>query len=317
LIRRPTVHLSLIANVKSPAVVEELRTAVERLREAGHRVEPRLTFEQGDARRFASEAAAAGAELIVAAGGDGTLNEVANGVHEFVASGEAAEDQIRSGPRIGLIPLGTANDFAHNVGMPLEVEAALEVALHGRPIPIDVGLLNGQCFLNVSTGGFGAEATGGAPAALKRTLGTLAYLIEGIRRFAALEPTVARFATGDEVIYQGPFLLFAVGNSRRTGGGTELTPHARMEDALLDVCIIKEVSRVEFLGLLPDLRAGDHLEHPAVIYRQLCDLEVRADTALHVNADGEPRLEHVYRYSISRHPLVVMLPERRAEVRAE
>jgi diacylglycerol kinase (ATP) len=310
------VHLSLIANAKSPEVVEQLRAAVERLREAGHRVEPRLTFEQGDARRLAAEAAEAGAELIVAAGGDGTLNEVVNGVHEFVHAHAGADGREGGGPRIGLVPLGTANDFANNVGIPLEVEPALEVALHGRPTALDVGLLNGQCFLNVSTGGFGAEATGGAPPGLKRRLGTLAYLIEGIRRFAALEPTVARFASGGEVLYEGPFLLFAVGNSRRTGGGTELTPHAVMEDALLDVCIVKEVSRVEFLGLLPDLRSGDHLEHPAVIYRQVCDLAVEAETELHVNADGEPRLEREYRYAISPHPLVVMLPEATAAQQA-
>jgi diacylglycerol kinase (ATP) len=296
------VHISLIVNAKSPEVVEQLRAEVARLRGEGHRVLPRLTFEAGDACQFAREAATAGAELVIAAGGDGTLNEVVNGVHRFDAGGS------REAPRVGLIPLGTANDFAHNVGIPLELEAAVEVAVHGRPTPLDVGLVNGHCFLNVSTGGFGAEATGEAPPALKRRLGTAAYLIEGIRRFAALEPTTARFTTGGTTIHDGAFLLFAVGNARSTGGGTEVTPRAEMGDALLDVCIVKEVSRVEFLGLLPDLRAGEHLDHPAVIYRQLPELTVECAEQLHVNADGEPQRDRRYHYTVSPYALTVMLP---------
>jgi diacylglycerol kinase (ATP) len=310
------VQIGLIINAKSPEAVEELRQAVDRLREQGHQVRPRLTFEGGDAAAFAREAAEWGAELIIAAGGDGTINEVANGIHAYLAAGAEDEESAPAVPRLGIVALGTANDLAHNLTLPLEIPAAVEVAVHGIPVGTNVGLINDRCFLNVSTGGFGAEATGGAPPAAKRALGTLAYLVEGIKRFAALQLATARFSAGDEELHHGPFLLFAVGNSRRTGGGTELTPRAEIKDDLLDVCIVKEISRVEFLRLLPDLRAGEHLEHPAVIYRQVRGLDIKAEVELHVNADGEPLKEKHFRYRISPHTLVLMVPERRREEEA-
>jgi len=296
------VSITLIINAKSSEVVQELRESVNSLREQGHEVDPRLTFEEGDARRFAREAAERGAGLVIAAGGDGTINEVANGLHDHLAG-----DGKGGGPRLALVPLGTANDLANNLFVPPDLPSAMAVAIGGVPLRTNLGIVNGRCFLNVSTGGFGAEATGGAPAASKRMLGTLAYLIEGIKRFAALELVPARF-TANEVLHDGPFLLFAVGNSRRTGGGTELTPRAEVQDGLLDVCIVKEITRVEFLGLLPDLRAGEHLDHPAVIYRQVSHLEIEAGAELHVNADGEPMLSRCFRYELSPHSLSVMVP---------
>jgi diacylglycerol kinase (ATP) len=297
------VRIDLILNVKTPETVERIRTAVLALREDGHEVRPRLTFEAGDARRFAREAAVGGAGVVVAGGGDGTVNEVANGLHDhLLAGGEGA-----AAPKLAILPLGTANDLANTLGIPPEIEAAIMLAVAGVPTESNVGLVNGRCFLNVSTGGFGAEATGDAPVAAKRALGTLAYLIEGIKRFAALKPARARFRA-DRMLHDGPFLLFAVGNSSRTGGGTQLTPNARMSDDLLDVCIVKEISRVDFLGLLPDLRAGEHLDHPAVVYRQVSHLEVDSDVELHVNVDGEPMCERSFRYTLSPHRLTLLVP---------
>jgi diacylglycerol kinase (ATP) len=310
------VRIFLIINAKSPPAVEELREQVDRLRSGGHEVHPRLTFEAGDACRIADQAAAEGADLVIAAGGDGTINEVANGLYRHLRSrGEPADAGSRDVPRLALIPLGTANDLANNLGIPGEIAAAIDVAVRGEPVRVNVGEVNGRCFLNVSTGGFGAEATGEAPAATKRALGTFAYLIEAVKRFAALEPAQARFVAEEE-IHHGPFLLFAVGNFRRTGGGTALTPLAQIHDDLLDVCIVKEVSRVEFLGLLPDLRSGNHLAHPAVIYRQVRSLEIESDVELHVNADGEPMRDRYFRYSLSPDSLVLMVPKENPETPA-
>jgi diacylglycerol kinase (ATP) len=302
------LRIDLIINPGSAEAVQRLRSEVVRLRKEGQRVEPRLTFERGDAWRFAREAAESGSELVIAAGGDGTINEVANGVHEVMTAAQPRGGGDPVAPRLGVIPLGTANDLARNLGIPLDLESAWAAALRGRSRRVNVGRVNERCFLNVSTGGFGAEATVAAPAGAKRALGTLAYLVEGIKRFAALEPSRARFVAG-EVLFEGAFLLFAVGNSRGTGGGTEITPRASVEDGLLDVCIVKEISRVDFLGLLPDLRAGDHLDHPAVIYRQLRELRVEAEAELQVNADGEPMRDRAFRYSLSPHSLRVMVPQ--------
>ncbi|HEX7024544.1 MAG TPA: YegS/Rv2252/BmrU family lipid kinase, partial [Gemmatimonadales bacterium] len=144
--------------------MEALREAVGRLRAGGHRVWPRLTFERGDARRFAEDAAQARCDVVVAAGGDGTVNEVVNGIV-----------RCRWQPRLGIVPVGTANDFASGLGLPSAVPDAVGVAVQGRPLAVDVARVNRRYFINVSTGGFGAEATAASPTEQKRKLGAFAY----------------------------------------------------------------------------------------------------------------------------------------------
>ena len=295
------VRISLVINAPDPETVETLRASVEALREDGHTVVPRLTFEGGDAARMAREAAEEGAELVVAAGGDGTINEVVNGLHDFLGAGG------RRAPRLGIVPLGTGNDLAAALEIPADPAEAVRVAAAGRVRKVDVGMVNGRCFINVSSGGFGAEATEETPEETKRVLGGLAYVVTGVRKFVSLEVSTARFSD-DETVYEGPFLLFAVGNSGRTGGGNWLTPRADLSDGLLDLCVVKEMSRIDFVRLLPDLRAGRHLDHPAVIYRQVPRVEVTAERELSVNADGEPLRDRHFEYRISPHRLTLCVP---------
>lgn len=292
------LKISIIMHPRGePERVEELRQAVARLREEGHRVTPRLTFEAGDATYFAREAARTRADLVIAAGGDGTVNEVVNGV-------------VRSAwqPRLGILPIGTANDFAAGLGLPTELEEAIRVAVGGRPTTVDVARVNKRFFVNVSTGGFGAEATESTSPETKRLLGPLAYLITGVREFVELHPTRARFEADGELLYTGDFLLFAVGNARQTGGGSLLTPRAEFGDGKLDVLVVPAMPRLEFLALLPDLRAGTHLESPDVIYIQTPALTVHATETLSVNADGEPLRARRFRYSLHSRPITVMVP---------
>jgi diacylglycerol kinase (ATP) len=303
------VRVTLVVNPSSADAVEALREGVAELRGEGNEAFPRLTFEKGDARRFAREAAEAGHDLVVAAGGDGTVNEVANGLHDRLSGRGGPGGADGSVPRLGIVPLGTGNDLAGALEIPQDVREALRAAVKGRPTPIDVATLNGKCFVNVSTGGVGAEATEEASDEVKRLLGPFAYFVTGVKKLVRLDPPSARFRGPDgEVLHEGTFLLFAVGNSRRTGAGNWLTPRADLSDQLLDVCIVKETSLRELLGLLPDLRAGRHLEHPAVVYRQVRELLVESGEELSVNLDGEPLGGSVLHYGISPHRLVLSLP---------
>lgn len=293
------MRVAIIVNSSDPTEVERLRAEVERMRQEGHEVRPGVTFEAGDAARMAREAVEGGMDVVIAAGGDGTVNEVGNGMHEALAAGRGGR------PRLAIVPLGTGNDLASSIGVPAEIPEAMALAVSGVAREMDVGTVGGRCFLNASAGGIGAEATEEAPARVKRALGVLAYAITGARKFVELRPSRARFTAGG-VLHDGPFLLFAVGNSDRTGGGNLLTPRARLDDGLLDVCVVKEMTRMEFARLLPELRAGRHLEHPAVLYRQVTRLVVEAEEELSVNVDGEPlegcrRLE----YGISPHRLLL------------
>jgi diacylglycerol kinase (ATP) len=285
--------------------LDELRGWVSELRERGHEVLPRLTFEAGDGRREAAALVGEGAELVLAAGGDGTVNEVVNGVLEAGA---------RWSGRLGVVPLGTANDFATGLGLPEDVGGALEVALSGVAREVDVGRVNGRHFVNVSTGGFGALASEGAAEDAKRLLGPWAYVVTGVRMFADLTASRARFTMPDGVAYDGEVLLFAVGNGKRTGGGNMVTPRAELDDGELDVLIVPAMARIDFLALLPDLRSGDHLDTASVRYFRTRRLVVESAEELSVNADGEPVRGDRYEYTVAHRRLLVMTPRPDGEV---
>lgn len=275
------MRISFVIHSSDDDALDALRRSAAQLREKGHDVEARITFEAGDSGRFARQAADGSVDLVLAAGGDGTLNEVANGL---LSAGSERKDL----PKLGIVPLGTANDLAGWLGIPTDIEEAVATAVASAGFTADVLAVNDRHFLNVSSGGLGAEATEDAPPRAKRALGALAYVVTGVRKFAALTPSAARFTSGSDLVFEGDFLLFAVGNGRRTGGGNWITPRASITDGLLDVCIVPEMTHADFIRVLPDLRAGRHLEHERVVYRQVADLLVEPEGEVSVNADGEP-----------------------------
>ena len=295
------MRIQLIINPRDDASMTALRASVEALRAEGHEVSARITFEAGDAKRYAAEAVSESPDLLLTAGGDGTLFEVANGL---LGSGQGAADEL---PGLGIVPLGTANDLANGLFYPPTVSEAVRFAVDSPLRRVDVATVNDRFFLNVSTGGFGAEATDEAPERAKRSIGILAYLAQGVRTFAAFEPLTARFTSGDEVIHDGEFLLFGVGNGGRTGGGNWITPKADMTDGLLDLCIVLPMGRADFLRLAPDLRAGEHVGNENVIYRQVPQLLIEGGDEMRVNADGESvdarRLHYGIRPSALRMPI--------------
>jgi diacylglycerol kinase (ATP) len=299
------VNVALIINPPSPEAVEAIRRGVARLREAGSVVHPRMTFEQGDAHRFAWKAAETGVDLLVVAGGDGTINEVVNGLQDWgLDRGEG-----RALPRLGIVPLGTGNDLAGGLGIDGgDPEAALVAAASGVPYEVDVARVNGRYFLNVSTGGIGAEATDETSPELKRVLGPVAYLVTGVRKFVQLHASRARFTAGGEMVYDGRFLLFAVGNAWRTGGGNWVTSEADPADRLLDLCIVEEMSHMEVVRIAPAIRAGRHVNHPHVTYLKVPELTVESEDEITVNADGEPLSARRFEYTLGPRRLTLSVP---------
>ena len=273
---------------------DALRHLVSWVREKGHSVDPRVTWEQGDAIRFAREGAERGVDVVVAVGGDGTINEVVNGLDG-------------SDVPLGIIPLGTANDFARQVGIPDDPDHAMDVVLRRAPRAIDTADLNGRRFLNVSTGGVAAEATAETPTEAKEQLGPLAYAITGVRKLAELAPRRARI-TAPGVDVDTEFLLFAVGNGRSTGGGSRITPRALVTDGLLDVCIIPAMPRAEFARLLLRIKKGEHLDGNEVQYFQVPTVTIAADGPVSVNVDGESSEATTLSYRSRPHDLRVHIP---------
>jgi lipid kinase YegS len=271
-----------------------VRHLVEWVREKGHNVRVRVTWEKDDAEALAREAAAAGVDTVVAAGGDGTVNEVINGL----AGSDVA---------FGIIPLGTANDFARQTGIPLDLDHAMDVILQRGPVRIDTAMLNGRRFLNVSSGGVGAEATAETPSDAKEALGMFAYAITGVRKLVELKPHRATFRSpGLEL--DTDFLLFAVGNGRSTGGGTLLTPRASVTDGLLDVCIVEAMPRAEFAKLAMRIRHGDHVGNDGVHYVQVPSIDISAAEPISVNVDGEPSDARRLQYRARPSDLMIHIP---------
>lgn len=158
----------LILNGKS-ADNEQLREAIMLLRDEGIKIHVRVTWEKGDAARFVDEARQLGVATVIAGGGDGTINEVATALIQ-------CEGNVI--PALGILPLGTANDFATSVGIPVALDKALKLAIAGNAIEIDIAQVNKEtCFINMATGGFGTRITTETPEKLKAALGGVSYII--------------------------------------------------------------------------------------------------------------------------------------------
>ena len=280
----------------------EVRTAVRQLRQEQHIVEVRVTWERGDAQRLTAEAIAeAGVskiDRIVAGGGDGTINEV------FAAAYAAGLPPQCS---LGILPLGTANDFARMAGVPLDLTAALRLALTAAPQWIDIGLLNDRLFINLVSGGFGSRVTVETDPELKKRLGGLAYVLTGISHFAELSANSGRFRA-EGFAWEGRFLAMAIGNGRQAGGGVPLCPDALIDDGLLDLMILPELDRSERLDAFARvLREGAASIRTALVTGRSAWIEYQSEDALNVNLDGEPMLSRRFRVECRKCVLPVRL----------
>ena len=269
------MRATLIAN--PVAGVDQARERAGHLRDqlaASYDIDLVLTAGPGDAFHAAAHAARRGREYLFVAGGDGTLNEAINGL---ASSGGALEDVI-----IGVIPLGTGNDFATALGIPCEADAAVATLLGGIPRAIDLGEVNGRLFVNVSAGGFLADVSEAVDPGLKTIAGRLAYLVGGAKVFLQAEPFTCRTAGIDRQC-----LLFAVCNAPTIGGGRLIAPTAVLDDGELDMCIVDAMDPLRFLGLLRRMADGTHTEEAGVQYFRAAALTLEFDRPLAVNVDGE------------------------------
>jgi lipid kinase YegS len=250
----------------------------ELLAKSGADVRP--TWGEDSAESLAREAVELGRTGIVVVGGDGTLHGVVAGL--------AGATHV---PPIGLLPWGTGNDFARAAGIPLDdPQAALDIALRGRPQLLDLGFVDGRPFANVLTAGFGAAATNHTDERLKKLLGSFAYLVTGIVEALTLEPVGARLR-GPGLEWDGNFVALAIGNGRFAGGGIPVAPHAIADDGLLEVSVLTELpSGTELLASLESLSSGGFPALPdRLLTWRVPALTLETDRPVTVNADGEPQ----------------------------
>ena len=280
----PPPHWRLILNGKS-AGDDDLRAAVQTLRESGIALEVRVTWEDGDAERYVAEAIADGVDTVIAAGGDGTLSEVAT----TLAHRDATADAL---PSLGLVPLGTANDFATAAGIPDGPLAALQLVREVAAAPLDLLRIDADDGIhwcaNLASGGFGTEVTVETDEGLKKMLGGLAYLITGIARLGRIDPLQARLR-GPDFAWEGDLIALGIGNGRQAGGGQALCPDALVDDGQLDLTIVPDLSGDVAATVGTLIKEGKHAALDRVATRiRLPWVELASDEPLTLNLDGEP-----------------------------
>lgn len=282
-----SARVILNPNAGSAGESDSLRDAIRYTPEA----ELCVCREAGHATRLAAEAAADGFDLVVAAGGDGTINEVLNGL--------AADFGAIA---LGVVPLGTGNDLARTLALPEEPLAAFRLALEGERRALDVIRVESDgetaYALNVCAGGFTGEMDEVMTDELKATWGPLAYLIGAAKALPDLEGYVTKIAWDD-----GPFevvdaLNVVVANGRTAGGGKPAAPRANPEDGLLDVVVIRECSGAELAALAAAALAGDYLESDLVIHERVRSLRVESRPGMWFNVDGELFTKEPVRFEV-------------------
>ena len=274
----------------------DIRQAVNTIRGAQHQLDVRVTWEAGDIHRYIGEACHRSIELVIVGGGDGSVNEAANSIL-------AREGKV---PALGIMPLGTANDFATSCRIPDEPLESLKLALTGESTAIDAVQANERFFLNVATAGFGAAVTANTPVALKNFLGGGAYTIAGLVQALDFEPYPSRVLTPDGE-YNAQLLVGAVCNGRTAGGGQALAPEALLNDGLLDVLIINRFSMSDVRLVLEELK-NPGAESKFVQRFKTPWLEGESDYKIPVNLDGEPYAAKQICFSVQANAIKVVLP---------
>lgn len=254
---------------------KELATVLDRLEQAGFETSAHATKGAGDATKAAKIAVERKYDLVVIAGGDGTINEVIAGL---------AEADYR--PKIGIIPAGTTNDFARALSIPREVGKAVDIIVSGIEKKLDIGKVNERYFINIAGGGDLTELTYDVPIKMKAALGQLAYYLKGIEMLPSLKPVSAKIEYDDHV-FEGDIMLFLIANTNSVGGFEKIAPNALIDDGYFDLVILKKINLPEFLRLATAALRGTHIEDENIIYTQAKRIKITPKEKMLLNIDGE------------------------------
>jgi len=243
-----------------------------------------VTRGPADAFEFASAAAKQGVDLLVAWGGDGTVNGVACAA-------------ANAGVMFAIIPGGSGNGLARELSIPFSPVEALRVAASGRTRTIDAGELHGSLFFNVAGIGFDARiaerlATPGA------RRGLLGYVMATVRELRSYEPGTYSIRNAFDVdgtsrladiIIDRRALFIALANSRQYGNGAQIAPKALLDDGMIEIVVVEPQSGLSIMRQVPDFFRGSLVERPGLLMRSAASLEISSAHPMRFHVDGEPR----------------------------
>ncbi|KAB7704832.1 YegS/Rv2252/BmrU family lipid kinase [Bacillus aerolatus] len=279
---------------------EEAEVYVEKvqqqLRKMEYETDVRFTEKGGDATAFAEEACANKYDLVISIGGDGTLNETINGL---------AEKGHR--PVLGIVPLGTVNDFARALNIPLEAEEAITAIGTGKLKKVDIGKINYRYFLNIAALGDIAESTADVSSGQKTALGSLAYFLEGAKTLVNKKSFDLRIRTNDNQ-YEEEALLFLAALTNSVGGFEKMAPEAEVNDGKLHCFIIKDTAFPRLVRIAANLLKGELKADPDVLYFRANQLTVSSSQPLKANVDGDAGEKVPLTLQVLKEHIDVMVP---------
>lgn len=246
-----------------------------KLEKAGFETSAYATEKIGDATTEAKRCLTQDYDVLIAAGGDGTLNEVINGI---------AEHSNR--PKIGIIPMGTVNDFGRALHLPNDIMSAIDVIIEGHSTRVDIGKMNSRYFINLAAGGQLTQVSYETPSRLKSIVGPFAYYIKGFEMLPQMKAVDIRIEYDDEV-FQGEVLLFLLGLTNSMAGFEKLVPDAKLDDGYFTLIIVEKANLAELGHIMTLASRGEHIKHPKVHYKKAKSINISSFIDMQLNVDGE------------------------------
>ncbi len=301
---------AVIVNTRSRTGEQTFFEALDRLGDMG--VALGATYALRDPGRLAETVRevlgeGSGYRSLILGGGDGTVSSVV----DFMADRDVT---------LGLLPLGTANDFARTLEIPFDVAGACETIARGKVVDVDLGLAGENYYVNVASVGLSVGVSRTLSPWMKRRAGSLAYPVAAVKAFMGHEPFSARlvFPDGDhEPVEYDRLLQVAVGNGRFYGGGMVVAPGSGIDDRNLDVYVIEMGRHRDLLGVARYLKSGDFIRNEAVGQYRTPHVRLETDPELPINIDGEVVATTPHEFSVAHNALKVLVPRRSTAARKD
>ena len=246
-----------------------------KLEKGGFETSAYATEKIGDATIEAQRSLEGQYDVLIAAGGDGTLNEVVNGI---------AEQPNR--PKLGIIPMGTVNDFGRALHLPSDIMSAIDVIIDQHSTKVDIGKMNSRYFINLAAGGQLTQVSYETPSKLKSIVGPFAYYIKGFEMLPQMKAVDIRIEY-DGKVFQGEAMLFLLGLTNSMAGFEKLVPDAKLDDGKFTLIIVEKANLAELGHIMTLASRGEHTKHPKVHYEKASSINISSFTDMQLNVDGE------------------------------
>ena len=295
-------RVKIIANPNSGrgAALGKILELIELMSHDEYEIELLFTHNEGDGKNFAANYT--GEDFIICSGGDGTVNEVVNGIYL----------SKRDTP-LAIFQSGTVNDFANAQGLPTSPFKFYNMIKNFNIKTIDLGLAGERAFINVAAGGLLTEIAYSVTAERKASLGNMAYYLEGVKellekKFFKYQKSINLKIKSKEFTGDVDSLLFLITNSTSVGGFKKMAPFADVSDGYLDVLIFKRIKISDAPELFASLVGGKHLDHNKVIYLKTKNISIESEDDATIDVDGEKTSTLPMDFKVLENRLKIIVP---------